>query len=62
MWVWLDMLPPTSRCVGYWSQKMAMEVLAERLAAVRARIERAVEEIGREVSGDPTYGEQPGDN
>src|ERR1017187_119909 len=35
------MLPPTSRCVGYWSEKMAIEGLAERLAAVRARIERA---------------------
>ena len=35
------MLPPTSRCVGYWSQKMAIECLAERLVAVRARIERA---------------------
>lgn len=29
------------KCVGYWSVKTAMDGLAERLAAVRARIERA---------------------
>jgi 1-acyl-sn-glycerol-3-phosphate acyltransferase len=34
----------------------------ENMRHFGARIERAVEEIGREVSGDPTYGEQPGDN
>ena len=48
MWVWLDKLPPTSRCVGYWSQKMAIEGLAERLAAVRARIQRAAERSRRD--------------
>ena len=34
----------------------------ENMRHFGVRIERAVEEIGREVSGDPTYGEQPGDN
>jgi len=34
----------------------------ENMRHFGVRIERAVEEIGREVSGDPTYGEQPDDN
>ena len=36
--------------MGYWSVKAAMEGLAERLAAVRARIERAAGRVGRDPS------------
>jgi pyridoxal phosphate enzyme (YggS family) len=42
------MMPPTRNCVGYWSQKMAIEGLTERLAAVRARIERAAHRARRD--------------
>src|SRR5450755_2760772 len=38
----------TSQRVGYWSVKTGMEALAERLAAVRTRIQRASERARRD--------------